>query len=124
MNIFGSSSSTSAAPATSAQSSGYSHGRQSSQSTQPSTATIAGLGTGGVATLGIIASCNYYAMLIGYLTVLILIYLIVSWIMSFFSSSGRDKSSAEGFDDFDDLDDEYEDDEPPPPRKRKKKKSS
>ena len=61
----------------------------------------------GLATLSILATCNYYAMIIGYITILVLLYLFVSWIMSFFSDDKKD----EHIDENNDIDEDYCDDE-------------
>jgi hypothetical protein len=80
--------------------------------------TTSAVTAGGAVTLGIIAKCNYYATIIGYITVLIVGYLIVSWIMSFFgsSSSAKKKDCDDSNEEFDDIDE----DEEHPKRRRKK----
>jgi hypothetical protein len=73
---------------------------------------------GGAATLGIITTCNYYATIIGYITVLVVGYLIMSWIMSFFGSGSSKKKECDDDEGLDDIEDE---DEERPKRRRKKR---
>lgn len=88
-------------------------------STQLNQSTISPTNTTAVAgsatALGIITTCNYYATIIGYITVLVIGYLIVSWVISLFGGGSSQKKKDYDDDVFEDIDDDE-----PPKRKRKK----
>lgn len=81
-------------------------------------AAVAGAG----ALMGFIGTCNYYATIIGYLTIAVVVYLIISWFASLFSSNkSSDNYDHDDYNDYD-CDDLDEPDEPPKRKKKRRKK--